>query len=233
MKVTGFLIGLFLMMNGMAQKPLVKPDNTQPVKLKDAADTMQYTFGAFIAQWFLNNGFKIESTSLFLRGMDDFYQKKLVYPDSTIGFRMTLYQNNLQKERALAQEKALFASLLTKPGVGMLPNGVRFVIKKTGKGLIPTENDSLVIHMIAKFADNTIVENTYETKQPFVTTLSGLFPGLREPMQLMPLGSVWELFIPSVLAYGDKGTTRIPPNSALIIEAELVEIRPAKLDLKK
>ncbi len=217
----------------VAQKQPVKADNpagTQSLKLVSPADTMQYTIGAFIAQWMNNNGFVVSNKNLFLKGMEDvFLGKTLAIPDSTITPRMTAYQQNTQREKAQAQEMQLFAAIRNKPGIGMLPNGVRYVILKTGKGPHAEEKDTLVINILAKLADGvTVVEDTYKTGKPFVTTLAGLFPGLSEPLQMMAEGSKWQLFIPSVLAYGDKGTTLIPPNSALVIEAELVAVKPAK-----
>lgn len=229
MKIAGFLCGFFLLMNGIAQKTLSKPANTLPVKLKDAADTMQYTLGVFVAQWMNSNGFLISNTSLFLRGVDDILQNRpRTIPDSTVGSRITAYQKTIQRSRVVQQELQLFNSLKDKPGVGTLPNGVKYIILKTGKGAHPSEKDTLVINMIARLADGTLVEDTYQAKKPFITTLAGLFPGLNDPMQLMVEGSIWQLFIPAVLAYGDRGTTLIPPNSALIIEAELIEIRPPR-----
>ena len=218
----------------IAQKPSVKqlnnPANAYPLKLASSSDTMQYTIGAFVAQWINNNGFIINNNTLFLKGMDDVFQNKpLAIPDSTVITRMATYQRNTQRERALAQEQQLFAAIRNRPGVGMLPNGVRYVILKSGKGPHPGEQDTLVINILAKLADGvTVVEDTYKTGKPFITTLAGLFPGLNEPLQMMAEGSKWQLFIPSVLAYGDKGTTLIPPNSALVIEAELVAVKPVK-----
>ncbi len=110
----------------------------------------------------------------------------------------------------------------------MFPNGVRYIILKIGKGVRPVESDSILVNLIAKLPDGTVVEDTYQTKKPFATTPSGFFPGLNEALQNMTEGSRWQLFIPSVLAYGNKGTAQIPPNSALIIEVELIEVKPVK-----
>jgi len=111
---------------------------------------------------------------------------------------------------------------------GLWPRNSNY-LPLSGTGPHPGEQDTLVINILAKLADGvTVVEDTYKTGKPFITTLAGLFPGLNEPLQMMAEGSKWQLFIPSVLAYGDKGTTLIPPNSALVIEAELVAVKPVK-----
>ncbi len=226
-----FIVMIFISLNGIAQKQSAKGNNNvqAPVKLVSALDTMQYTLGAFVAQWINNNGFLISNPALFLKGMDDMFQNKpRLIADSTIGPRVAAYQQATQKGRAIRQEQQLFAALKDKPGIGILPNGVHYLILKTGKGVHPDEKDSVVINFIAKLADGTVVEDTYQAKKPLVTMLANLFPGLSDPLQMMTEGSKWQLFIPAVLAYGEKSTTLIPPNSALVIEAELVAVRTPK-----
>lgn len=217
-------------LSAFSQKQQAKPANVlPPVKLVTSIDTMQYTIGAFMGLWMNSNGFVISNPALFLRGLDDIFQNRpRVLPDSIISLRVAAYQEASQKGRASQQEQQLFASLKDKPGIGMFPNGVRYIVLKTGKGSRPAETDSIVVNLIAKLADGSVVEDTYQTKKPFATRPAGFFPGLNEALQMMSEGSKWQLFIPSVLAYGDKGTTLIPPNSALVIEVELLEVRPPK-----
>ena len=229
MKKELIVIFFFISAHVSAQKSAANIEVQAPAKLITASDTLQYSLGAYVAQWINNNGFLISNAPLFLKGMDDMFQNKpRLIADSTIGPRIIVYQQAIQKDRNTRQEQQLFTSLKDKPGIGVLPNGVRYVILKTGRGARPAEKDTLVINMIAKLADGTVVEDTYQTKKPFVTTLAGLFPGLSDPVQMMAEGSKWQLFIPAVLAYGEKGNGVIPPNSALIIEVELLEVRPPK-----
>jgi FKBP-type peptidyl-prolyl cis-trans isomerase len=230
MKRTVLIVGILFSLHLFAQKPQAKTGNNPlTVKLASSADTMQYTLGAFVAQWINNNGFLINNPALFLKGMDDMFQNKpRLIPDSTIGPRIAVYQQATQKGRAVKQEQQLFASLKDKPGIGVLPNGVHYLILKTGKGAHPEEKDSIVINFIARLADGTVVEDTYQAKKPLVTMLANLFPGLSDPLQMMTEGSKWQLFIPAALAYGEKATTLIPPNSALVIETELVAVRTPK-----
>lgn len=230
MKKLILVLAVISTLSGFSQKQPAKPAATlPPVKLATAADTMQYTLGAFMGLWINSNGFVITNPSLFIRGIDDIFQNRpRVFPDSIIGQRIAAYQEAAQKGRALVQEQQLFASLKDKPGVGMFPNGVRYIILKTGKGDRPAETDSILVNLVAKLADGTVVEDTYQTKRPFATRPAGFFAGLSEALQMMTAGSKWQLFVPSVLAYGDKGTTLIPPNSALVIEVELLEVKSQK-----
>lgn len=223
-------LGILFFRTGFAQKSTVRAtDRVAPVKLTSASDTMQYTLGAFVAQWINSNGFLISNPTLFLNGMDDMFKNRpRLIPDSSIGPRVAAYQRAGQLERAARQEQQLFAALRDRPGVGMLPNGVRYVILKTGKGLHPSEADSVEMNLIAKLADGTVVEDTYQNKRTFIATTNSFFPGLNDALPMMSEGSRWQLFIPAVLAYGERGTTLIPPNSALIIEVELVAVRTPK-----
>lgn len=228
MKQLLVLLGLVLSMFTDAQKTPAKT-TTAAIKLTSANDTLQYTLGAFVAQWINSNGFLINNPSLFLKGMDDMFQNKpRQIPDSTIGPRIAAYQQVAKRGRAIQQEQQLFSSIKDRPGVGMFPNGVRYIIIKSGKGARPTETDSIDVHLIAKLPDGTVVDDTYQANKPFTTTPAGFFPGLNESLQSMPEGAKWQLFIPSVLAYGDKGLGVIPPNSALIIDIELLAVRPPK-----
>lgn len=224
---------LLFALNSNAQKPASKTNNTntpQPVtKLNSVNDSIQYTLGSFIAQWINSNGFEITNATLFIKGMDDvFLNKPRLLPDSIIAPLVTVYQQALQKDNAVKQEKQLFVALKDKPGVGIFPNGIGYRILKAGKGPRPTENDSIIINLIAKLANETVVEDTYRDKKPFAATPASFFKGLKSTLQEMPQGSIWTIYVPSVLAYGEKGTALIPPNSALVLEVELVEVRVTK-----
>lgn len=221
-----FCISSYLSAQKVSARPTV---GKATVKLATKQDTLQYDLGAYLAQWVNRNGFLITNPTLFLKGMDDMFQNKpRLVPDSSIAPFITAIQESTKKENALRQEAQLFASLKDKAGVGSLPNGIRYIILKTGKGPHPGENDTVVLNLIAKLADGTVVDDTYQSKTPVVTTVSGLFTGLSDPLQLMVAGSKWQLYIPATLAYGEKGSGTIPPNSSLIIDVELVEVRSPK-----
>lgn len=228
-----FLIGfIFLSFQVSGQKPTIKPTNAShavTIKLNNAIDTMQYILGAYLAQWMKTNDFTVNNATIFLRGMDDVLQnKQRSIPDSIITPAVNFYQQAGVKIKSTRQEKELFDGLKDKPGVGVFPNGVKYVIVNTGKGLRPTETDSISLNLIARLPDGTVVEDTYQAKKPFAATAASFFPGLKATLQEMPEGSKWTIFVPSVMAYGDKGTTLIPPFSALVLEVELISVKPQK-----
>jgi FKBP-type peptidyl-prolyl cis-trans isomerase FklB len=210
----------------IAQKS-VKQGAAPTVKLAASADSTQYALGAFFGLWITNNGLSITNASLFQKGLDDILQNRSrLIPDSLITPRIDAYIQSMVKNKGIQQEKELFASLRDIPGIGMFPSGVRYMVFRTGPGARPTGKDSILINLIAKLPDGTIVEDTYQAKKPFRATITSFFPGLNEALQMMTEGSRWQLYVPSALAYGEKGTAMIPANSALILEVELLSVRP-------
>lgn len=222
---------------GTAQKTTTKPPviNNTPIKLLNIKDTLQYAIGSFLAQWVNNQGFLIENPTLFIKGMDDVFQNKArMLPDSIISPLITAYQQITQKDRAYKLEQQLFTNIKQRPGLGIFPNGVHYFILKSGQGARPIASDSVTLHLKGSLADGTVFEDTYNNKVPQTILLSQLIPGLSDAIQQMPVGAKWQLYIPSVLAHGEKGvqgnngTYVIPPGSALTYEVELIEIKPVK-----
>jgi FKBP-type peptidyl-prolyl cis-trans isomerase len=215
-----------------AQQKPSKPVSVPPtlIKLSNKADTLQYSLGAFIGQWLVKNGLKINNQLLFKRGMDDVIQnKKLAVTDTTIAPIVAAYQLSSQNARSRQLEEQLFVALKGKPGVGVLPNGVHYIVIKAGTGIRPTAQDSVVINAIGVFPDGTVFEDTFQKKKTITALTGNLIPGLNETIQLMPEGSAWRIFVPSVLAYGSAGLQNvIPPNMALVFDITLMEVKGKK-----
>ena len=225
------LTALLLSISIYAQQPS-KPASVQNtlIKMSSRADTLQYALGAFVGQWMAKNGFTVSNQVLFKRGMDDVLQNKpLAVTDSTIIPIVSAYQLSTQNAKSKALEDQLFAALKGKPGVGALPNGVHYIVIKAATGIRPLSADSVVINAVGVFPDGTVFEDTFQKKKAITTLTGNLIPGLNDAIQLMPEGSVWRIFIPSVLAYGSVGLPGvIPPNTALIFDITLMEVRGKK-----
>ena len=189
-------------------------------------DSIQYSLGIITAKWIAENGFSISNPKYFLLGMDDAINGRgRRLNDSIVNQFIVKYKNSVLKEKGVKQEQQLFATLTDKKGVGVLPNGIRYIIQKQGIGQHALEQDSIYINILAKLPDNTIIENSYQQNQPVISTPNSFFNGLKESILMMPEGSKWQFFIPSNLAYGENGNKNVPPNSALIIEIELIKIK--------
>jgi FKBP-type peptidyl-prolyl cis-trans isomerase FklB len=213
------------------QQPVQKPAAQQAttsaqVKLTTSADSSQYILGAYLGQYLNVNGLAITNANLFLRGMDDVLNNRelLVNADS-IPKRMNEYLVKMNRERNQLLEKQLFEKVKGQPGVGMLPNGVCYLISKPGTGARPQIADSVEIHIKGYLPTGTLFEDTYTRNKPLRTKPASLIPGMKEALQIMPAGSVWRIFIPSSLAYGEQGVQGvIPPYSAVVFDIELISV---------
>lgn len=121
---------------------------------------------------------------------------------------------------------AFLAKNQKKTGVITLADGLQYKILKAGKGSKPSANDIVVVHYAGKLINGTEFDSSYKRGEPASFPVSGVIAGWTEALQLMPVGSTWELYIPSALAYGEQGAPpMIGPNEPLIFKVELLEIK--------
>jgi FKBP-type peptidyl-prolyl cis-trans isomerase FklB len=128
--------------------------------------------------------------------------------------------NKKEGDTFLAANKA-------KPGVVTLPDGLQYKIVKEGTGPKPTATDTVTVNYRGTLINGTEFDSSYKRGQPATFPVGGVIKGWTEALQLMPVGSKWELYIPSDLAYGARGAGNdIGPNATLIFEVELLSIQP-------
>jgi FKBP-type peptidyl-prolyl cis-trans isomerase len=225
------LIILFLLLIPIVVAAQQKPAPTQSkpqqvIKLANKADSSQYILGAYLGQYLRANGITITKPDLFIKGIDDVLtNKQLMVNADSIPKRMNEYLNSMVMERNRALEQQLFDNVMGKPGVGTLPDGVCYLIVKEGTGIRPQLTDSVAIHIKGYLPEGILFEDTYTKNTPYKTTPSSLIAGMKETLQIMPVGSLWRVFIPSALAYGEKGVPGvIPAYSAVVFDVELLNI---------
>ncbi len=123
-----------------------------------------------------------------------------------------------------AGEKFL-AENAKKEGVVTTESGLQYKVIKAGKGAIPTKKSKVKVHYKGTLIDGTQFDSSYDRKEPVTFGVTEVIKGWTEALQLMPVGSKWELYIPQDLAYGKRETgEHIKPYSALIFEVELIGI---------
>ncbi len=134
-------------------------------------------------------------------------------------------------ERNAAAGEAFLTANKSKPGVKTLPSGLQVKVLKKGTGKKPRFTDTVVVHYRGKTVDGKEFESSYETNQPATLPVNQVMQGWAEALQLMDVGSKWEIYIPSDLAYGPTPHEKFGPNSALVFELELVDIAKANPQL--
>jgi FKBP-type peptidyl-prolyl cis-trans isomerase FklB len=142
-------------------------------------------------------------------------------------------QEAKMKEAGETNQKAgaaFLAANKAKPGVVTLPSGLQYKILTPGTGAKPTAADSVVCNYRGTLIDGTEFDSSFKRGQPATFPVSGVIKGWTEALQLMPVGSKWQLVIPSDLAYGERGGGggAIGPNATLIFEIELISIESKK-----
>ena len=135
-----------------------------------------------------------------------------------------------QAEKGAAAQKegdAFLAANKAKEGVVTLPSGLEYKILKPGTGEKPTLDDSVVCNYKGSLINGVEFDASEKHGGPATFPVKGVIAGWTEALQLMPVGSKWQLFVPSKLAYGAQGPGDIGPNATLIFEVELVSIQMA------
>lgn len=133
--------------------------------------------------------------------------------------RMIQGRDNKAKEEAFLKENA------QKPGVKVTASGLQYKVITEGKGPMPKASDTVKVHYRGTLLDGSEFDSSYKRNEPAVFTVNGVIKGWTEALQLMKVGSKWQVFLPSALAYGERGAGQvIGPNATLIFEVELLSI---------
>lgn len=131
--------------------------------------------------------------------------------------------------RTLAENKAKGEAFLAEnaknKGIKITESGLQYRIIKKGKGAIPTKDDKVKVHYEGRTIDGNVFDSSIKRGEPTEFGVTQVIKGWTEALQLMPIGSKWEVFIPCELAYGERGAGQdIKPNEALIFTIELIDI---------
>jgi len=217
-------------------KPRTATGAKTPLTLKTDKDKVSYAIGVNIGKSMRKDAVDIDPT-IFSRGMKDALGGgKLLLTDDEMKVALTKLQGELRAKQEQAMQKSgeinkkagddFLAQNKTKEGVVALPDGLQYKILKEGTGPKPAATDSVVCNYRGTLLDGTEFDSSYKRGQPATFPVSGVIKGWTEAVQLMPVGSKWQLFVPAELAYGNRGAgSDIGPNSTLIFEVELLSIQ--------
>jgi len=198
-------------------------------------DKSSYALGMNIAASLKRQPFELNPDILAQGLKDGMAGKTLITEDEARATLMQLQaqvQSKQEEKMKLATEnnkkegEAFLATNKTKEGVVTLPSGLQYKILKAGTGPKPTASDTVVCNYKGTLINGTEFDSSYKRGEPATFPVSGVIKGWTEALQLMPVGSKWQLFIPSDMAYGTRGAgADIGPNATLIFEVELLSIQ--------
>ena len=204
--------------------------------LKTDKEKTSYAIGAQMGSDMRHYGMEVDP-DLVAKGFSDAYAaRKLLLSDQQMSETMagvdklmTARSADMLKqdaERNRQEGQAFLAQNMRKDGVKTLPSGLQYRIMRTGTGRTPRATDTVVVNYRGTFIDGTEFDSSYRRGQPFVAPVNSVIKGWIEALQLMNVGSKWQLFIPPQLAYGQQGAPPgIGPNATLIFEVELLSIK--------
>jgi FKBP-type peptidyl-prolyl cis-trans isomerase FklB len=207
-----------------------------PAALKDPTDKISYSIGvnigSSIRQQTQQQGLSLKPDIVAAGLRDALAGGKMLLTEQEVRDTLMSLQKEMVAKQAELGEKsrkegeAFLAENKKKPGVVTLPSGLQYQVLKAGTGQKPRATDTVKAFYKGTLIDGTEFDSSEKHgTEPATFPLTNVIPGWTEALQLMPVGSKWRLFIPSELAYGERGALGvIPPNSALIFDVELLGV---------
>jgi FKBP-type peptidyl-prolyl cis-trans isomerase FklB len=215
---------------------------TTPFTLKTEKDKQSYAIGLNIGKSMHQDGVEVEPNVLARGIKDALAGGKVLMTDDEIKATLTALSASMKKaqEEKMAalgavnksQGDAFLAANKGKEGVVTLPSGLQYKVLKEGSGPKPTAADTVVCNYRGTLINGKEFDSSYKRGQPATFPVGQVIKGWTEALQLMPVGSKWELYVPADLAYQNQQRgPDITPESTLVFEVELLSIQP-KADLK-
>jgi FKBP-type peptidyl-prolyl cis-trans isomerase FklB len=216
-------IALFLAVNVFSEE--------KPPQLKDLKDKASYSIGLNVGFNFKRQNVDVNQDAFAAGVRDAMSDRKPLMTEQEVRDTMMAFEKDMQQKQAeVAQKNAaeaekFFAENKTKEGVKATSSGLQYKVLKEGSGAQPKSSDSVTVNYRGTLLDGTEFDSSYKRGQPATFPVGGVIKGWTEALQLMKVGSKYQLFIPANLAYGEQGRPGIPPNSTLIFEVELMDAK--------
>ncbi|MBU1170446.1 MAG: FKBP-type peptidyl-prolyl cis-trans isomerase [Proteobacteria bacterium] len=213
---------------GGKSSPKVTELKTQPEKLG-------YALGSDLGKNFKKNEMEIDQNA-FIQGFEDGLNdaKPLLTPEETKAIQQSAIaemRTKMNEKRKLAFEtnkkegEEFLAENAKKEGVVTTASGLQYEVLTEGAGPVPTETDRVQVNYAGKLLDGTEFDSSYQRGKPSTFGVKGVIQGWTEALTMMKTGSKWRIYVPSELAYKDRGAgQKIGPNAALIFDIELISI---------
>ena len=204
--------------------------------LKDQKDKVSYSIGMNIGNNLKKQAIDVNPDALIYGIKDALSGGKALITEQEVNDTLMAFQKEMASkqserlkelgEKNKKEGETFLAENKKKEGVITLPSGLQYKVIKEGTGETPKLTDTVTTNYRGTLIDGTEFDSSYRREQPATFPVKGVIAGWTEALQLMKVGSKWQLFTPSNLAYGERGTGRdIGPNTTLIFEVELLSIK--------
>ena len=212
----------------------------QDMVLKTQKDKVSYSIGMDIGTTLKKQELDVDPAILARGIRDSMSGQKPLMTDQEMRDTIAAFQKEMMAkqqeqtkqmgEKNKKQGEAFLAENKKKEGVKTLPSGLQYKVIKAGKGKKPKATDTVTTHYRGTLIDGTEFDSSISRGKPASFPVNGVIPGWTEALQLMEEGAKWQLFIPSNLAYGERGTPGGPigPNATLIFDIELISVQEKK-----
>jgi FKBP-type peptidyl-prolyl cis-trans isomerase FklB len=208
--------------------------------LETPEERFSYSVGAKLGGDLSRSGHEIDR-KLVVRGIEDGLAGTVALSDSELAAalkegveRQHERQAALRAEHALAaqeQGRSFLARNRERPGVVELESGLQYEVLRAGSGASPNIEDFVTCHYRGTLLDGTVFDDTATLGRPRSFAVTSVIDGFEEALLRMQPGARWKLYVPAELGYGARGAgSKIPPNSTLIFEVELLSIAAAPTD---
>jgi len=192
-------------------------------------EKLSYSLGLSIAGNLQNSGVAELDVDAFARGLKHHFEgSQLEISPEEAGQIINTFFTEMQSkqfEENITAGKEFLAENAKRDGVVTLASGLQYEVMTEGNGDKPSATDSVKCHYHGTLINGTVFDSSVQRGEPAVFPVNGVIAGWVEALQLMTVGSKWKLFIPSDLAYGERGAgQQIGPHTTLVFEVELLEI---------
>jgi FKBP-type peptidyl-prolyl cis-trans isomerase FklB len=201
-------------------------------QLKDQKDKVSYSIGMQIGFNLARQKVDINPDILAAGIKDSLANKPQLTPDQVKDVMAQFEKDMEQKQKQLGEKnktdgEKFLADNKNKPGVKTTASGLQYKVEKEGTGAQPKPTDMVTVNYRGTLIDGTEFDSSYKRGQPATFPVNGVIKGWTEALQLMKQGAKYQLFVPANLAYGERAMgPDIGPNSTLIFEVELMDVKP-------
>jgi FKBP-type peptidyl-prolyl cis-trans isomerase len=206
-----------------------------PITFQSRTDKLSYAFGVDLARDLQRQKNSLNVDLLMRALTDTLSDRPLIMTDEEVTATLKQVEaeqkQDFEHARMMISERnkrageAFFTENAKKEGVVTLPSGLQYKILKKGDGKLPTLDDKIVCQYRATLLDGTELDSSEKRGHAVTLPVKGIMAGWTQALQMMPVGSKWQLFLPPQLAYGERVVSGIGPNAMLIFDVELLSIQ--------